>query len=176
MLFAISHLNASIASDTVSWLQSNGIQPRWIIIIISMLPVIELRGSIPVAILFFKMPWQEAFILSVIGNMLPIPFILLFIEALFLQMSKGKTGKRIVDFFWNKAMNKSKDIEKYQIAGLSLFVGIPLPGTGGWTGALAATLLKFRFWKAILSIFIGVLLAGVIVTMLSMMGMMTLGS
>ncbi len=174
ILFGISHLNASIASQTVQWLQEHGMGARLIILIISMLPIIELRGSIPVAILLFKMSWQEAFILSVIGNMLPIPFILLFVDFVFGLIGKFKHGKKVVDFFTNKALRKTKDIEKYELAGLSIFVGIPLPGTGGWTGALAAKLLNFSFWKAMISITIGVLIAGVIVTILSLMGLMTL--
>jgi uncharacterized membrane protein len=174
ILFGISHLNASIASQTVQWLQEHGMGARLIILIISMLPIIELRGSIPVAILLFKMSWQEAFILSVIGNMLPIPFILLFVDFVFGLLGKFKHGKKVVDFFTNKALRKTKDIEKYELAGLSIFVGIPLPGTGGWTGALAAKLLNFSFWKAMISITIGVLIAGVIVTILSLMGLMTL--
>jgi len=173
ILLAVSRLDASIASQTVSWLQAKGISARMIILIISMLPIIELRGSIPVAILFFKMSWQEAFVLSAIGNMIPIPFILLFIDLVFSLLSKFALGKRVVDFFTNKAITKGKDIEKYKLAGLSLFVGIPLPGTGGWTGALAAKFLNFSFWKAIISITIGVIIAGVIVTLLSLMGHMT---
>ncbi len=159
-----------IADATVFWMQSRGISPTLIVLIISMLPLIELRGSIPIAILLFKMSWQEAVILSLIGNMLPIPIILLFMEWFFNFISKIPIGAKFTNWLFKRTRRKGKVIEKYEALGLTIFVGIPLPGTGAWTGAFAAKIFGISFWKSILYITIGVIIAAVAVTLLSVMG------
>lgn len=135
-----------------------------------MLPLIELRGSIPVAILLFKIPWPEAVILSVLGNMVPIPFLLLFIEWFFKIISKVSLGAKFTSWIFARTRRKGKAIERFEALGLVSFVGIPLPGTGGWTGALASRIFGISFWKSMLYILAGVLLASAIVTPLSVMG------
>ena len=162
------------ANNTVSWLADMGFSPSWIVVIISMLPIIELRGSIPIAIMLFKMPWQEAVILSILGNMLPIPFILLFMEWFFSQISRSKRGAKFSSWIFTRTRNKGKSIEKYESIGLMIFVGIPLPGTGAWTGAFAANIFGLKFWSSLLFIFFGVLLAAAVVTTLSLMGNMAI--
>lgn len=171
MLLVLQPLfGSSFADRTVTWLANRGLSPVLIVLIISMLPLIELRGSIPVAILMFKMPWPEAVLLSVVGNMIPIPFILLFMDWFFALVSKVKVGARFTKWIFARTRRKGKSIEKYEAAGLTIFVGIPLPGTGAWTGAFAANIFGIKFWRSMLYIFIGVLLAAAIVTTLSLMG------
>lgn len=172
MLLATGLYASSFSDSTISWLSTKGLSPRLIVLIISMLPLIELRGSIPVAIILFKMPWQEAVLLSVLGNMVPIPLLLLLIEWFFAMISKVRLGARFTSWIFARTRRKGKAIEKYEAVGLTVFVGIPLPGTGGWTGALAARIFGISFWKSMLYILIGVIIAGAIVTPLSLMGLM----
>mgnify|MGYP000971750368 CR=1 FL=1 len=131
LTLSVSTVFASGFSETtVQWLSEKGFSPVLIILIISMLPLIELRGSIPVAILLFKMSWQEALILSLIGNMLPIPLILLFMDWFFESISRFPLGKRFTNWLFTRTRRKGKAIERYEAIGLAIFVGIPLPGTG----------------------------------------------
>lgn len=175
LLCAVSLNASSFADHTVSWLQHKGINPYWIVIIISILPVIELRGAIPVAILLFKIPWPQAVALSVIGNMLPIAFVLLFFEMLVGFISKTPGGKRFADWMIHRAETKGKSLQRYQALGLIIFVGIPLPGTGAWTGSLIASVFKFRFWHSLFYILLGVLMAAAIVTPLTLLGLLATG-
>lgn len=165
---------SSFADNTVTWLKGRGLSPVLIVLIISMMPLIELRGSIPVAIIMFNMPWPQAVVLSIVGNMIPIPFILLFMDWFFALISKNKQGVRFTQWIFARTRRKGKSIEKYEAAGLAIFVGIPLPGTGAWTGAFAANIFGIKFWRSMLYIFIGVLLAAAIVTLLSLMGSMAI--
>lgn len=175
LLLAITVLHASnFADTTVSWMSNHGFSPVLNVLIISMLPLIELRGSIPIAIIIFKMPWYEAVLLSLIGNMIPIPLILLFIEAIFKLMNKVPIGARFTEWLFARTRRKGKVIERYEALGLIIFVGIPLPGTGAWTGAFAARIFGIPFWKSMLYILLGVILASGIVTLLSMMGKMAI--
>ena len=136
-----------------------------IVFIISMLPILELRGSL-LAAGFLKMEFLSTYVIAVIGNMLPIPFILIFIDKIFAFLKKTKL-KNLVEKMENKALSKSDQIRKYGKFGLFLFVAIPVPGTGAWTGALAATLLRMKPKESILPIFLGVLTAGLIMSLLS---------
>jgi len=162
------------ADKTVAWLKAKGVAPELIVVIISMIPVVELRGSIPVAILLFNIPWLEAAVLSIIGNMIPVPFLLLLIDWFFGLISKVKPGRKFTEWLFTRTRRKGKSIEKYEEIGLAIFVGIPLPGTGGWTGALAANIFGLRFWRSMLFIFLGVIMAAIIVTALSLMGTLAL--
>jgi len=141
-----------------------------IIILISALPIFELRASIPVAIVNFDFPWYYAFLLAIIGNMLPVPFILLFIESIAKFLSRIPQMKKFFDWLFERANNRSRPIKKYKSLGLILLVAIPLPVTGAWTGSLVAVLLGIGFKQAFFSIFIGVIIAGVIVTCLTLLG------
>ena len=175
-LMLLPELEASgIANRTVDWLRGYGLSPGLIVFLISMLPIIELRGAIPVGILLFGMPWPEVVLISVIGNMVPIPLILMFMEKFFTLISRWKLGKRFTDWLFARTRRKGKVIERFEAIGLTIFVGIPLPGTGGWTGAFAANIFGIRFWNSLLYVFGEVLIAAVIVTSLSLTGQMVVG-
>ena len=133
----------------------------------SMLPIIELRGSIPMAFAF-GLPWWQAFIISVVGNLLPVPFILLLINIVIKWManSKIKFFNKIANFLLEKVEKNRERIEKYSFWGLCLFVAIPLPATGAWTGSLVAAVIGMKPLKAFLSAVIGVLIAGAVVTLI----------
>lgn len=135
--------------------------------LISAVPIIELRAAIPFGI-GLGLNWFWVYVLSVIGNMLPVPFIILFARTIINYLKKT----RILGWFghWlEKHSEKKKDkVLKYEKIGLFIFVMIPLPGTGGWTGALIASLLDLRLKNAFWPILLGVMTAGVIVTLLSM--------
>jgi uncharacterized membrane protein len=146
------------------------ISKELITILLAMLPVAELRLSLPIAMTVFNMPWYEAFILSVIGNIIPVPFLILFFEGAAKLISKNKTGKKLVDWVLTRTAKKADVIKKYEFAGLVVFVAIPLPLTGAWTASLAAYLLGLRFWPSFLAITLGVIGAGIIVTLLTLMG------
>jgi uncharacterized membrane protein len=127
----------------------------------AMVPLIELRGSVLIGA-GMGMPWLTNLALSVIGNMLPVPFILLFIRRILAWMHKTKHFKGIAEWLEKKAHSKSDRVLRCASLGLVLFVGIPLPGTGAWTGALIAALLDMRMKYSLPAIFAGVCLAGVI--------------
>ena len=134
----------------------------------SMIPIIELRGAIPMGFAF-GLPWWQSYILAVVGNMLPVPFILLLIKAVITWMTHSN-----IKFFnklaaWlNRRVEKRRDkIEKYSFWGVCLFVAVPLPVTGAWTGSLVAAMIDMKFWKALLSCLLGVMIAGVVMTLVS---------
>lgn len=133
----------------------------------SMIPIIELRGGIPMGEAL-GLPIWKSFLISVAGNMVPVPFILLFIKKIlrFMSRSKVKLFNKVANFLYGKAEKNRAKIEKYSFWGVALFVGIPLPVTGAWTGSLVAALIDMKFWKALLSAFLGVLMAGVIVSLI----------
>lgn len=145
---------------------SGKIPKEFIVFIISMIPVLELRGSI-LAAGFLKMPFLSTYITAVIGNMVPIPFILLFIDKIFAWLKTTKRFKAPVEKFEQKALSKSGQIQKYGKFGLFLFVAIPLPGTGAWTGALIASLMRFKMKDSLPWIFLGVAAAGLIMSLLA---------
>ena len=151
-------------------LVASGFPAEAIVVIISVLPVVELRGALLVAINLFELPWYQALYLAIIGNMLPVPFLLLFFESLAKAISRAETGRKLVDWVLKRTRRHTPVIEKYEPIGLMLFVAIPLPGTGAWTGSLAAFLLGLKLRHAFLSIAAGVIIAGAIVTALALMG------
>ncbi len=133
---------------------------------VSMLPLIELRGGVLIASML-QIPLLKANIICIIGNLIPIPFILLFIKKIFEFMKKHNILKGLVEKLEARAAKKSTGVDKGEFAFLLLFVGIPLPGTGAWTGSLIASLLEFDLKKAMIAIFSGVLLATVIMDIVS---------
>lgn len=137
-----------------------------IVFIISMLPILELRGGLIAASLLDMNP-VTSFIVCFLGNIIPIPFILWFITPLFNKMKKTKLFSGLVTKLENKAMSKKEQIEKYEFWGLLLFVGIPLPGTGAWTGCLIAALLDMNKKKSFVAATLGVIMAGIIMMILS---------
>ena len=147
--------------DTLS-----GIPKDIVCLIISMVPILELRGGM-IAAALFGLPWLRALLFCVIGNMLPMPFVLLLIDKIFDLLKKTKTFRPIVEKLEQRALGHREKIEKYEFWGLVLFVGIPLPGTGGWTGSLAAALMGLRFKKAFPAVILGILLAATIMSLVS---------
>ncbi len=137
-----------------------------IVFIISMVPILELRGGLIVASLL-DIPIVRAIWFCIIGNIIPVPFILLLITPIFNWMKGMKMFRPMVEKLESKAMGKSEKIEKYQFWGLVLFVGIPLPGTGAWTGSLIASLLGVRFRKAFPAVLLGIVMATVIMSVMS---------
>ena len=137
------------------------------VLLLSMVPVLELRAAIPVGCSLGLPAWECA-LAAVIGNMIPVPFIILFIRKVFdfLRRHWPPMG-RLVDHLEAKAESKKTVVQKYAILGLTLLVAIPLPGTGAWTGALVAAMLDIRLKRAIPCILLGVLIAAVVVTMVS---------
>ena len=155
----------------INWFVTNlggKVGKELILFIISMVPILELRGGLLAAgPAFLNIPMWRAIPVRIIGNLLPIPFILLLITKIFDWMKGTKRLKPVVEKLEKKAMSQSANIEKYEFWGLVAFVGIPLPGTGAWTGALIAALLGIRFRKAFPAIVIGVCLAACIMTIIS---------
>ena len=137
------------------------------ILVVSMLPIVELRGAIPVGAIVGVEPWLTV-LLAVVGNLLPIPFILLFIKKIFAWMRKKSVRlNKIVDKMEAKAEKNKEKVMKYAFWGLVLFVAIPLPGTGGWTGALVAAMIDMPPKKAFVCVLTGVLIAAVIVSFIT---------
>lgn len=136
-----------------------------IIFIISMLPILELRGGI-LAAGMLNVDMVRAFFICFVGTLVPIPFILLFIRQIFAWLRNTRFAK-FVQRLEKKAEQKSHSVEKYKTLGLFMFVAIPLPGTGAWTGALIAALLGMRFRDSMLSIIAGTLTADIIMCVIS---------
>jgi len=137
--------------------------------LISMIPVVELRGGVPAGVAM-GLPIPLAFLAGVVGNMIPVPFVILFIRGIFKWIrvhipSLGRFVTRLEQRAYEK-MN-SRHIVRYQAWGLLLFVAIPLPGTGAWTGSLIAALMDLRLKNAVPVIFVGVVIAGTIMTALT---------
>ncbi len=140
--------------------------PEVIIFIISMLPILELRGGL-IAAAILGVEWYIAFPICVIGNILPIPFVLLFIRKIFSFLKRFKAFKKPVAWIEARANEKSKKVETGKAIGLFAFVGIPLPGTGAWTGALVADVLGIKIRKSFPIICVGVIAAGLIISFIS---------
>ena len=139
-----------------------------IIFLVSMVPLIELRGAVPIAV-GMNLPLLPSYIVCILGNMLPVPFIFFFArKVLEWGADKPVIGKFFTFCLEDRAMRKSDQVKKYEFWGLMLFVGIPLPGTGAWTGTLAASLLDMDFKSSVIAVMCGVVLAGVIMGLLSM--------
>ena len=143
-----------------------GMPNQLIVFIVSMIPLIELRGGL-VAAALLGMPLWEGVLFCLAGNIVPVPFILLFITPIFAWLKKTKLFRPMVEKMEARSLGKSDRIRKYEFWGLVLFVGIPLPGTGAWTGALIASLLEIRTKKAVPAIFLGLLLATVIMCIIT---------
>ncbi len=157
-----------MVENLANWLTDamSGLPAELVIFVISMIPILELRGGI-VAASLLGVPITTAIPICIIGNIIPIPFILLFITKIFELMKKTKLFRPLVEKLESKAMGKSDKIKKYEFVGLMLFVGIPLPGTGAWTGSLIAALLRIKNKKAVPAIFLGLLMATVIMCIVS---------
>ena len=132
--------------------------------IISMVPVIELRGAIPLGVYNVLDVWT-ALVVAIIGNLVPVPFIIIFIRKIFKWMQeKSEKLAVLVRKFEEKADKKKEQVLKYEFWGLMVLVAVPLPGTGAWTGALVAAMLDMQLKRAMPAITVGVIVAGIIVT------------
>ena len=140
--------------------------PQLAVTLVSMLPIVELRGGIPLARLL-ELPLSQAIFFSVLGNLIPIPFILLFIKRIFNWLRPTKHFGKLVTKLEKRAENKSGSVKQAEFWGLMVFVGIPLPGTGGWTGSLIAALLEIDLKKATLSILCGLAMAATIMSLIA---------
>ena len=153
--------------DLMQWLTTDLNGEFILTLLVSMIPVVELRGGIPFGVAA-GLPVWAAYLAAVIGNLLPVPFIVVYIRRIFMFMRQHMPRlNSLVDKMEQKAHLKSASVLKYQYLGLAIFVAIPLPGTGAWTGALVAAFLDMRLKKAMPSIVGGVLSAGLIISILS---------
>lgn len=153
----------------VQWFTENlsqFISPEGAVFLISMIPILELRGGLLAASLL-KIPAATAIPICIVGNIIPIPFILLFIRQIFKWLKKTRLFCGLITKLENRAMGKSEKIKRYEFWGLLLFVGIPLPGTGAWTGSLIASLLEIDIKKSSVAILGGIIMATVIMYVVS---------
>lgn len=141
-----------------------------ITIAVAALPVSELRGAIPLALLTLKQPLLKTFLLSILGNLIPVVPLLLFLEPVSERLRRFKLWRGFFEYFFERARRKASIVEKYEALGLILFVAIPLPVTGAWTGCIAASLFKIRFRYAFSAISLGVFIAAIVVTAATVLG------
>ncbi|MFA6217104.1 MAG: small multi-drug export protein [Candidatus Omnitrophota bacterium] len=149
-----------------------GLPKEWIVFIVGALPISELRGAIPLG-LSLGMPLYKAFWLSVLGNISFIAPALFLFEPLSRKLMRFKWYTRFFAWIEKRTMKNSDSIQKYEAIGLAIFVGIPLPMTGAWSGVIAASLFKIKFRYAFISIVAGVIAAGIIVSVLCALGIMS---
>lgn len=152
--------------DTIFRFFTEHISAYGAVFLVSMIPLIELRGSVIVGTAF-GLPWLNVLALSIVGNLIPIPFILIFGEKLIAWLKTLPMLSRLTNWYEAHLMSKSSTIQKYVFYGLWVFVGIPIPGTGAWSGSLIAALLDVPPKKAFAAVVCGVLTAGVIMTVAS---------
>ena len=159
-------MTESLVQQMVTWFQ-NTIPAELVIFIISLCPILELRGGL-IAAALLGIDWVTATIICVVGNILPIPFIILFFRSIlrYLQRRNG-IFKKFADWLETRAMKNREKVEKYETIGLLLFVAIPLPGTGAWTGAMLASLLDMRLRRSFPIIALGVAIAACIMLCVS---------
>lgn len=153
--------------DLMQWLTETYVGEFCFTILVSMIPVIELRGGIPFGVAA-GLPVWAAYLAAVIGNLIPVPFIIVYIRRIFMWMRRRLPKlNSLVDKLERKAHLKGQKVTRYKYLGLAIFVAIPLPGTGAWTGALAAAFLDMPLRKAIPSIAAGVVVAGAAISILT---------
>lgn len=154
--------------DVMQWLTGTEVGKLVFTFLVSMVPVVELRGAIPFGHNVLGLGIWTTFFASVLGNLAPVPFIIVYIRRIFQWLRRNFPSlDRLVDKLERKAHLKGKRVTKYKYLGLMLFVAIPLPGTGAWTGALAAAFLDMPLRRALPSIALGVMTAGVVISALS---------
>jgi len=156
------------------FLASFGLSPKAVILLLGALPVTELRASIPIGILILKQTVKATFFFSVLGNVLPIAPIYFLLNPVSKKLSNTRFMRRFFEWLFKRAKAHAGIVEKYEAIGLMLFVAVPLPGTGAWTGAIIASLLRMRFIPSFIAVSAGVVIAAVIVTALTLLGKSTL--
>jgi len=155
-----------MSQTVIDFLQRYNLSPEIIIWIISLLPILELRGGL-IAAAFLKVPVVRAVLICFTGNIIPVPFILIFVKKVFKIMKKHNILSGVIDRIEKNAAKKSESIRNKQLIGLFLFVAIPLPGTGVWTGSLIASILEMPFKKSFIAITAGMFGAGLIMLTLT---------
>jgi len=170
LLLVVGTAQAGTGQAAADWLRARGLSPELVVVLIAALPIVELRGAVPVGILVFNMPWWQAVIWSLLGNIAPILLVLLLLKRVVAWLSHVALFRRFFEWLFARARSKSATIQKYEFWGLVTFVGIPIPGTGAWTGSVAAEVLGLSYWKSLSAIIVGVLMAATIVTFLSVLG------
>lgn len=158
-------MTETFANELATFFQDK-IPNELIIFLISLLPVLELRGGM-IAAKLLQVDFLRAFVICYIGNILPIPFILLFIRKIFQFLRDKKGFSKLIEKLEIRSMRKSEKVKRWRDWGLLLFVAIPLPGTGGWTGALIAALTDIRIKRSFPIIAVGILIAGIIMSVLT---------
>ena len=153
--------------DLMQWLTDTTAGAFTLTVLVSMIPVVELRGGIPFGVAA-GLPVWAAFIAAVIGNLIPVPFIIVYIRRIF-QWMRRKLPKlnSLVDALERRAHLKGQKVTKYKYLGLMVLVAIPLPGTGAWTGSLAAAFLDMPLRKAVPAVVAGVFIAGIAISILT---------
>ncbi len=153
--------------NILQWLTQTKVGEFVFTMLVSMIPVVELRGGIPFGVTA-GLPVWAAWLAAVIGNLIPVPFIIVYIRRIFQWMRRRMPRlNSMVDWLEQKAHLKGERVSRYKYLGLAIFVAIPLPGTGAWTGALAAAFLDMPLRRAIPSIVAGVLVAGTVISLLA---------
>lgn len=157
----------ALPADLMPWLVENPVGEFCFTLLVSMIPVVELRGGIPFGVMR-GLPVWAAYLAAVVGNIIPAPFIVVYIRQVF-RWARRRLPRlnNVIDALERKAHLKGRKVSKYKYLGLMIFVAIPLPGTGAWTGALAAAFLDMPLRKALPSIVAGILIAGVIISVLT---------
>lgn len=162
-------VHAGTGEEIATWLQERGLSPQLVVFLISMIPIVELRGAVPVGNNLFGLPLWQTVLLSITGNIVPILVVLLLLERAVEWLGHVPVFRRFFDWLFRRTRSRSGVIERFEFWGLVIFVGIPLPMTGAWTGSVAAVLLGMPYFRALLGIFLGVVMAAVIVTTLSLL-------
>ncbi|MFH1460779.1 MAG: small multi-drug export protein [Candidatus Omnitrophota bacterium] len=140
----------------------SGLSNEWLVIILSAMPVSELRGAIPLGIVLNLTP-IKVFLLSILGNMTPVLPLLYLLEPVSERLRKFGIARKFFDWLFARTKKRADLIEKYELLGLALFVAVPLPMTGAWTGCIAASLFKLNKKRSFFAVFAGVLIAAMIV-------------
>lgn len=147
-----------------------GLPREWIVLLVAALPLIELRGAIPIGVAL-GLPPVQVLLLAIVGNLVPVPLILLLLGPVRRWANRWPLVGPLLRWAEERAWKRREQIERYGFWGLVAFVGIPLPGTGAWTGSLIAVLLEMRFWTALLANLVGVAAAGALIALLSTLGL-----
>lgn len=150
--------------DSIQTFFQNNFPPQLAVFFISMIPLIECRGGIPFGMIVLNMPLWEVLPIAIAGNILPVPFILLLIRPVIIWLKKTRLFHPLAHWIEAKAEKNKEKVLKYSKWGLFLFVAIPIPGTGAWTGALVAALLDLRVRSAFFTILFGMITAALIMT------------
>ena len=147
-----------------------GLPEELVVIIISALPISELRGGIPVGLALYDFSALKSFFLAIVGNSIPVIPLLLFFKPISEFLSRWGPLKKFFDWFFERTKKRARIVERYEAIGLAIFVAIPFPATGAWTGCVVAMLFKLRFKYSVIAILCGIILAGIIVAILSTAG------